>query len=451
MAKSASSQARVKKLGVQQILVFLICVVSFFAMNQFWLVPSLAEKFVVYLFSPSGEAMEKMGFVSFDSRTSASATKDNADKILKQGVRNPSKDLINKEYIFDFSFQERRTEMHGYTKSMTEFYAKSPVLGEAAIILEPWVGFSILSIVISIVLTVFISMFLPTSLGFMAVLFDRQIDNTQAKIRLQTGFSDEIVELLTMPNDKLEAVDYRVADTAFRIVWNRTEGEASTTGKKSLEYDDVFDENVNLVTFREIHLYSRIKEFFSDFVLKEIEDTKNGLLWRRNHSLILKGLRLYMSHHFTEKYSNNVTGLAYGGAAVLIVTVGIRGLKFIPPTKPSIILFATFLEFSMLSLLAFTLIYTEEEERMDKMLKKMEDGNRSSLEALKGQQHDIHQLANVLVGQSADIIKHRVESAITEYMTSDDNIKRVVAEEISEKILHGMREAFTSTPATTRK
>jgi hypothetical protein len=157
----------------------------------------------------------------------------------------------------------------------------------------------------------------------------------------------------------------------------------------------------------------------------------------------MKGLRLYMAHHFTEKYSNNVTGLAYGGAAILIVAVGIRGLKFIPAQRPSFIMLSIFLEFSMLALLAITLIYTEEEERMDKMLKKMEDANRSQLEELQKQSFDMHQLSNVLVGQSADIIKNRVERAISEYMTSDDNIKKVVAEEISEKIMIGLRDSFS--------
>jgi hypothetical protein len=137
--------------------------------------------------------------------------------------------------------------------------------------------------------------------------------------------------------------------------------------------------------------------------------------------------------------------LAYGGAAFLIVAVGIRGLKFIPPQRPSFILLAIFLEFTMLSLLAVTMFYTEEEERMDKMLKKMEDANRSQLDTLKMQAKDIEQLSHVLVGQSADIIKNRVEKAISEYMTSDDNIKKVVAEEISEKILIGLRESFQST------
>jgi hypothetical protein len=152
-----------------------------------------------------------------------------------------------------------------------------------------------------------------------------------------------------------------------------------------------------------------------------------------------------MAHHFTERYSNNVTGMAYAGAAFLIVAVGVRGLKFIPPTKPSFILLAIFLEFSMLTLLAVTLFYTEEEERMDRMLKKMEDANRSQLETLRGQQADIHQLSNALVGQTSDLIKNRVESAISEYMTSDDNIRKVIASEIAEKILIGVRDVHEPT------
>ncbi|MFW5702082.1 MAG: hypothetical protein ACOCX7_03965, partial [Bacteroidota bacterium] len=105
---------------------------------------------------------------------------------------------------------------------------------------------------------------------------------------------------------------------------------------------------------------------------------------------------------------------------------------------------AIFLEFTMLALLAVTLFYTEEEERMDKMLKKMEDANRSQLDILKGQQADIHQLSNALVGQTSDIIKNRVENAISEYMTSDDQIKQVVAQEIADKILLGMRDTSSS-------
>jgi hypothetical protein len=284
-------------------------------------------------------------------------------------------------------------------------------------------------------------MMLPSSLGFMAVLFDRQIDNTKAKIRLQTGFNDDIVDILIMPDHKLAEMDNDEVEPTFRIIWNRTVPDEMGSAKQMLRFDDIFDDKIDIVDFRRESLYARIKEFFSDFVLKEIEDSKDGLKWRKNHLLFFLGLRLYMAHHFTEKYANNVTGLAYGGAAILIVAIGIRGLKFIPAARPSFILFAVFLEFSMLSLLAITLVYTEEEERMDKMFKKMEDANRSQLETLRGQQHDIHQLSNALVGQTAEIIKNRVENAIEEYMTSGSNIEREIAEQIAHKVLVSMRDA----------
>ena len=90
--------------------------------------------------------------------------------------------------------------------------------------------------------------------------------------------------------------------------------------------------------------------------------------------------------------------------------------------------------------MAITLIYTEEEERMDKMMKKMEDANRSQLDTLRGQQADIHQLANALVGQTAEIIRNRVEKSIHEYMTSGDQVQRMVAEQIARNILIGLRE-----------
>lgn len=442
MAKSASSEST-KKLGTQHITLLVVLIVAIFSLFQFKVMPSAVMGFINYLFAPSGEELQKLEMVSYDGSCLASSSKEAAAKVISQGAHDPNKELINGEFIFDFTFKERTLDENGYAKTSSEWVAKATNLGEFQIILEPWIAFWYLSLVIAIVLSLLITMFLPSSVGFMAILFDLQVDNTKAKIRLQTGFQDEIVDLLTRTDDKLAEVDFQTAEPYFRTIWERTESDVRSN-KRVLEFDEVFDENVDIVRFREIHLYSRIKEFFSDFVLKEIEDTKNGIHWRRNHIHVLKGFRLYMAHHFTEKYSNMVTGMAYGGAALLVVSVGIRGLKFIPAAKPSIILFSTLLEFTMLCLMALTMLYTEEEERMDKMLKKMEDSNKSSLESLKSQQHDIHQLTNVLVGQSAEIIKTRVEAAITGYMTSDDNVKKVVAQEISEKILHGMREAFAN-------
>jgi len=106
----------------------------------------------------------------------------------------------------------------------------------------------------------------------------------------------------------------------------------------------VFDDNTDIVTFRNEMLFLRLREFFSDFVVQEIHDTISGQEWEKNQFSIFKAMRLYMSHHFTESYANTVTGLAYFGAAILIIIIGIRGLKFIPATRPSLILGAIFLE-----------------------------------------------------------------------------------------------------------
>lgn len=435
-------ESQLKRLGPTQIIIFLALLIFFFIFFFRTIIPWGVAQFVVPLFKPSGDKLEKIGFVKFSGLVWASTTKEKAEEIIKRGQVEINKDLINKEYIFDFTFKPRNEKEHGYVKESLQFYVKSEVIGENAIILDPELGFSILSLDLALLVAIFLTMVMPTKFGFLSLLFDRQIDNTKTKIRLQTGFPEEVVELLVMPDDQLLLKERDEVESAFRLVWDRTIGEEMSSPRQSIRFEDMFDETTDIVKFRNITLYSRIKDYFSDFVLKEIEDTKDGLLWRRNHFLVFKGLRLYMAHHFTEKYSNNVTGLAYGGAAFLIVAVGVRGLKFIPATKPSFILLAIFLEFTMLAMLSITLIYTEEEERMDRMLKKMEDANKSQLEALRTQQYDIHQLTSVLIGQSAEIIKSRVEKAISEYLTSDDHVKRMIAEEISQKILIGLKESF---------
>jgi hypothetical protein len=444
MAKSPQKDT---KIGLQHSLFFLVAVVAVFIVTQFKIIPIGISGFVVPLFEPNGEVMIKSGFVKFNGSVWATPKSINTfpemgEKGKKISVSTEiAKDKINGEYIFDFTYTARHEESHGYVKGSQEFYAKSPVLGEHAIILEPWIGFTILSAVFAVVFVMLITILMPIKLGAMALLFDRQIDETKIKIRLQTGFPEEVIEILTLPEKDLEAKDKNAMRRDFKIVWDRTNTEEVGSMKKTMSFDVEY-EKLEIVEFRHL-IFNRIKEFFSDFVLKEIEDTKEGLEWRKNHFLIGKGMKLYMSHHFTEKYANNVTGLAYGGAAILIIAVGIRGLKFIPPTKPSFILLAIFLEFSMLSLMALTLVYTEEEERMDKMLKKMEDANREQLEELKTQRFDIHRLTEALVGQTAEIIQKRVQEAIREYMMSDDKIKKVVAEEISDKLMSALRESFS--------
>ncbi len=423
--------------GFVQWVVFLAITLVVGYFMHFHMLPRGTAAFVISQFSPSGDDLGKIGFVEFDDLTWGSTSKEKEASI---GSNTPvAKDLINGEYVIDFSWQDRNLEAHGYSKKSGEWYVKAPKLGENPIFLEPHIGFWILSLVIGLFVGVFLTIIFPSSLGLMAALFEKEIDHVKVKIRLQTGFNDRVVEMLTLPDNRLGGADRDEMERLFRTIWDRTTTDTELATKKLIDFDDIYDDETDLVLFRNEALYNRIKEFFSDFVVTEIIDTKNGLEWRANHLKMGKGFKLYMAHHFTEQFSNNVTGLAYGGAAVLIVGVGIRGLKFIPADRPSVILFVIFLEFTMLVLLAITMFYTENEERMDKMLKKMEDANRSQLETLRGQQEDIHQLSTALVGQTSEIIKTRVENAISEYMTSGDNVQREIASAIADKIIFDIK------------
>ncbi|GAB5465927.1 MAG: hypothetical protein Kapaf2KO_13630 [Candidatus Kapaibacteriales bacterium] len=432
MTKGGFGKADHVDVGFVHIAIAMVIIGSIFMVSQLYLIPSAISGAIVPLFRPTGEELAK--FAEFDDGVFAQ-TKSVEIAQATTTSDEIAKDKINKEYIFDMSYQTRDLEENGYMKSDTEFYVKAPALGENAIILEPWLGFSILSLVIGILVMILVTMMMPASLGLMAALFAQQIHHVKVKIRLQTGFTDEVVNILAMPDSQLSQADRFEVERAFRKVWDRT-GTDGDSGAL-VRFDDLWDEDTDIVFFRNEAIYNRIKEFFSEFVLSEIEDTKNGLEWDRNHFKVFKGLRLYMAHHFSEKYSNNVTGAAYIGAAVLIIAVGIRGLKFIPATKPSAILGAIFLEFSLLSLMGVTLLYTEEEERMDKMLKKMEDANRNQLELLRGQQADIHNLANALIGQNAEIIKERVQQAISEHMTDSDKVREIVGRAIVENMTIG--------------
>ncbi|MBL0323368.1 MAG: hypothetical protein IPP80_13525 [Ignavibacteria bacterium] len=444
---SANGHGSVPKAGMQHFLLLIALIAVFsFGIYQF-VIPRVVQSAVITLFKPHDEK-DMASFKEVQPMLHAVVT-DKFQGSVPSGTG--LKPFIKTDYIFDFGNELRSEKNDGYSKGSGEWVVKANGeggLGESAIILEPVLGFTVLSLVLGFAAAIFVTFFMPGTIGYMAQKVEREIHHTKAKIRLQTGFSDEIVDLLTMPDDELANLEAHQVRSAFKFVWDRTaqedEDTARTHGRRLVRYEEVFTNDVNLVEFRMEVLYIRIQEFFSDFVVKEMEDTTKGLQWSRNRLKFLNGLRLYMAHHFTEKYSNNVTGLAYFGAAILIVIIGIRGLKFIPATKPSLILAAISLEGSLLALLAFGLVYTEEEERMDKLMKKMEDANKNQLETMKDVAEDMHSVSDALVGETSELIKKKVEAAIAEALSSDDNVKRVVSDKVAEKIIIAMQNAFPS-------
>lgn len=442
---SANGHGAAPKAGMQHFLLLIALIAVFsFGIYEF-VIPRVVEGAVISLFKPHNEK-ERASFKLVQSGLHAVVT----DKFTGEvPLGTALKPFIKTDYIFDFTHHERSEKEDGYSKGSGEWVVKANGeggLGESAIILEPIMGFTVLAMIFGIAMAIFVTFFMPSTIGYMAQKVDREIYHTKSKIRLQTGFSDEIVDLLTMPENELAELEGHQVRSAFKFVWDRTAQEDEETarshGRRLVRFEEVFVADLDLVEFREEVLYIRIREFFSDFVVKEMEDTTKGIQWSRNRAKFLGGLRLYMAHHFTEKYSNNVTGMAYFGAAILIVIIGIRGLKFIPATKPSLILAAISLEGSLLALLAFGLIYTEEEERMDKLMKKMEDANKNQLETMKDVAVDMHLMAEALVGETSEKIKKKVEEAISEALASDDNVKRVVSDKVAEKIMIAMRDAF---------
>ena len=70
----------------------------------------------------------------------------------------------------------------------------------------------------------------------------------------------------------------------------------------------------------------------------------------------------------------------------------------------------------------------------------MEDANQSQLDVLTKQAQDIRKFSDALVSGSADLVKKQVEKAVSQYISSSDNVERIVADQISEKIMFSLRE-----------
>jgi hypothetical protein len=76
------------------------------------------------------------------------------------------------------------------------------------------------------------------------------------------------------------------------------------------------------------------------------------------------------------------------------------------------------------------------------MLKKMEDASKNQLETMKDVSQDMHKLTDALVGETSDLIRRKVEEAIAESLSNDDNVRKVVSEKVAEKIIVAMQESL---------
>lgn len=149
-----------------------------------------------------------------------------------------------------------------------------------------------------------------------------------------------------------------------RVIYSNIERLVLVT--KSKGQGDSFNDLVNKLVNADLR---EMTAMASDWMMtvEDVKTLKRAVIWK-NSSFgyrlihINDGIKLYMRFYFTAHYSNSVLGFVYIGAAVLIIIIGLRGLKFIPPTQPSLVLFALGLEFSLLLVYAVTLIYSKLDE-----------------------------------------------------------------------------------------
>jgi hypothetical protein len=71
----------------------------------------------------------------------------------------------------------------------------------------------------------------------------------------------------------------------------------------------------------------------------------------------------WMIAEIVPKYENNVQALAYWGAAILIVLVGLRGIQFLTREDPSLLIAGLELEFLLILLLGTLLFYKPEDDK----------------------------------------------------------------------------------------
>jgi len=180
-------------------------------------------------------------------------------------------------------------------------------------------------------------------------------------------------------------------------------------------------------------LLSRRDDINVDGVQSEIESINAAQAYLAGKGSWMSGLGTYMKFHFVEEYANKVQGGAYAGAAFLIIVIGVRGLKFIPAAKPSPILFALGIEFTLLSLLAISLMFTEEEERTDRILKQMVDAVKGGKKQAALPEPEPEPALQLSRGDYERIVREQMDKKILEVMSDkdDDALRRIALDLVS--------------------
>ncbi len=241
-----------------------------------------------------------------------------------------------------------------YTNWAIDIYINTPQ--EVRYWFNPLLSLLIPSVIISVIISMFISTMLPREFGFMRQKIEREIANTLDRITL------------------------------------------AKYGYHSDEHMDEIAREILTANLRDMHDYEEEWGIY----LEDLKAMHKALKWREKN-IITKlltfndYLKIYLRFYFTEKYGNTVLGYVYVGAAILIIIIGLRGLKFIPSTQPSIIFFALGLEFSLLITYAVTLMYSKQEHENDSDTSSKGTGGNYFMTGDYGNSKEIENLLRVFI------------------------------------------------------
>jgi hypothetical protein len=254
-------------------------------------------------------------------------------------------------YLIDTGSAQKPTNM--YFSWAVDIYRGTPQ--EARYWFNPFLSLSIPSLIIGLFLAFIISALLPQNLGYIRQKIERET----------AGLLDEI---------------------CLRLYGFHSEEERNVLRKQIMNAD-----------LRDLHDFERDWRMS----LEDLRVLNKAIKWLNGsymHKLINinSGLKVYLRFYFTERYSNNIIGAVYMGAASLIIIIGLRGLKFIPANEPSLVLFALGLEFTLLIVYAFALMYSRNESDDQHLINSHNQNNSSDISDF-GNSREVEKLLKAFV------------------------------------------------------
>ncbi len=254
-------------------------------------------------------------------------------------------------YLIDTGSAQKPTNM--YFSWAVDIYRGTPQ--EARYWFNPFLSLSIPSLIFGLFLSFILSALLPQSLGYIRQKIERET----------AGLLDEI---------------------CLKLYGFHSEEERNVLRKQIMNAD-----------LRDLHDFERDWRMS----LEDLRVLNKAIKWLNGSYMhkvinINSGLKVYLRFYFTERYSNNIIGAVYMGAASLIIIIGLRGLKFIPSNEPSLVLFALGLEFTLLMIYAFTLMYSRTESDDQHLSNNQGNGNHSDISDI-GSSREVEKLLKAFV------------------------------------------------------